>query len=210
MPAPFDAPLDMNYKLTAEANIPIYVTAGPHGTITNEGINFYSFNSSTFIIISPDSLYKIEHILVDSIDKIDMYGNSLDPNLVIVNSPNQTAIYTFNNITTPRYLNATFEKIVNVDDIMPKTTNGFEVSNITPIPVKDEIHMTLKIDVEMPLTIELFDINGRNVSTIYDQRKFEPGIFEIKIPIDKLNTNVYIMKVINGNNFNIRIFSVIK
>jgi hypothetical protein len=93
---------------------------------------------------------------------------------------------------------------------MPKTTNGFEVSNITPIPVKDEIHMTLKIDVEMPLTIELFDINGRNVSTIYDQRKFEPGIFEIKIPIDKLNTNVYIMKVINGNNFNIRIFSVIK
>lgn len=209
LPAPFDAPLNMNYKLTAEANIPIYVSAGPHGTITNEGLNFYAFNSSTFILITPDTLYTFEQISVDSINKIDAYGNSLDPNLVIVKSPDQTATYTFNNITIPRYINATFEKIDGVDDTQPAIGTGFEVSNITPNPVLNEIRMTLKINAGVTLNFELFDINGRKVTTIYNQRKLEPGNFEISIPTEKLATGEYIIKIGNGKRFVVKIFSVL-
>ena len=68
----------------------------------------YTYNSNTFIIITPDLHYKFDQILVDGINKIDANGNSLDPNLAIQNTPTTSATYTFKNIISPRSIHAEF------------------------------------------------------------------------------------------------------
>ncbi|MFA6570057.1 MAG: T9SS type A sorting domain-containing protein, partial [Bacteroidota bacterium] len=110
---PYGAPLQANIRITASASLPTTASNGTHGAVGGAGgapfgTIMNNYGSSTFYVITPDANYQIGEVLIDGVNKISSDGISLDPNLVISNTPTQSATYTFRNITSAHTIHANF------------------------------------------------------------------------------------------------------
>jgi hypothetical protein len=60
----------------------------------------------------------------------------------------------------------------------------------------------------MPITIELLDMSGRKVVT--NSKTFDPGSFDINIPVNQLSAGVYVVKVSSGNDFAFTTITIVR
>ncbi|MGA2296714.1 MAG: T9SS type A sorting domain-containing protein [FCB group bacterium] len=150
LPAPFNTPLSLNVKITAQANIPIDASSGPHGQITNAGVLLYTYNSNTFIVMTPDPNYKFDQILIDGVNKLDVNGNPTDANLKIKTTAPMSATYTFNNIISPRSIHVEYYAH-QIKYVIGGTGLGGSLNPATPNPLRVNDNITAYYqDVPLP------------------------------------------------------------
>jgi len=98
----------------------------------------------------------------------------------------------FNQYGSPNQVNSPTASINNIEQIN---------AVLWPNPVENSLNITLNIDYSAKYTIDLFDLKGVNLKTIFSGN-LGLGDININYRTDNLSSGVYIIKIISNNGIN--------
>ncbi len=104
--------------------------------------------------------------------------------------------------------NPTSFSLVGVDEMNVGT--GFQVTNVSPNPAYNDIKFHLNVITPSAFTIEVVDMSGRIASSVYQQAWLETGTREISVPLSKLASGSYVLKIYNGTDFAYQVFTIVR
>jgi hypothetical protein len=98
--------------------------------------------------------------------------------------------------------------LVGVDETNVGT--GFMATNVVPNPAYNDIKFELNVFTPSAFTIEVVDMGGRIVSSVYKQSWLDAGSREITVPLSKLSSGSYVLKIYNGTDFAYQVFTIVR
>ncbi|MBI5324939.1 MAG: T9SS type A sorting domain-containing protein [Ignavibacteriae bacterium] len=90
------------------------------------------------------------------------------------------------------------------------TANGFQVTNISPNPAFVDIKFDFTVGTPSAYTIEVVDLQGRTVASYCSKKFYESGNYQVSIPVSKLSSGSYILKIYNGTDFAYQVFTIVR
>lgn len=78
------------------------------------------------------------------------------------------------------------------DNSIPGSQNVFSLT-AAPNPFSDQVEITLKLDIEKAVTLSLFDVSGRLVQPILQNKTVDKGIHTLKIETHQLQPGIYLL-----------------
>ncbi len=88
--------------------------------------------------------------------------------------------------------------------------NGFQVTPISPNPAFFDIMFNLNVSTASAFTIEVADLQGRIVAGYCNKKFYDYGNYHVAIPVTKLASGSYILKIYNGTDFAYQIFTIVR
>ncbi|OGV24626.1 MAG: hypothetical protein A2475_14365 [Ignavibacteria bacterium RIFOXYC2_FULL_35_21] len=98
--------------------------------------------------------------------------------------------------------------VVGVDETY--TASGFQVTNISPNPAFFDIMFNLSVSTASAFTIEVADLQGRVVASFCNKKFYDNGNYQVNIPVSKLASGSYILKIYNGTDFAYQVFTIVR
>ncbi|MBI5326427.1 MAG: T9SS type A sorting domain-containing protein [Ignavibacteriae bacterium] len=87
---------------------------------------------------------------------------------------------------------------------------GFGVTAVSPNPAYLDIKFDLTISKASVFTIEIVDMQGRVITSYCNKKFFEDGFYQIAIPVSKLASGSYLLKIFNGTDFAYQVFTIVR
>ena len=89
-----------------------------------------------------------------------------------------------------------------LEEIVEQPTSIIEVQNmimVAPNPIKDKAVISFSIIVDANITLQIFDIYGRLISTEIPQQAFQKGMHQVIINANKYESGIYLCKLFVNN-----------
>ncbi|TAL67370.1 MAG: T9SS type A sorting domain-containing protein [Bacteroidetes bacterium] len=90
------------------------------------------------------------------------------------------------------------------------TGSGFQVTNISPNPAYLDIKFDFTVFSASAYTIEVVDLQGRVVASYCNKKYMQEGNYPVAIPVSKLSSGSYILKIYNGTDFAYQVFTIVR
>lgn len=88
------------------------------------------------------------------------------------------------------------------EEIVEQTISVIEVQNmmiVAPNPIKDKAVISFSIIADANITLQIFDIYGRLISTEIPQKAFQKGMHQVIINANKYKSGIYLCKLFVNN-----------
>ena len=143
-------------------------------------------------------------------------GNSLQVTSLIEGVIYYARVFGYNGENTVANYNEEAANNNPFDDTLTEVrdsyfANGFSVSVISPNPANLELKFDLSVSIPSAFTIEVIDMQGR-IAANYCSNKYYivNEKYTIAIPVSKLSSGSYILKVYNGTEYAYQVFTVVR
>lgn len=87
--------------------------------------------------------------------------------------------------------------------------SNFNMTQILPNPVKNNVNFTLNNLTEQGLSVVVYDMTGRVVVNYQKAKLMSVGSYEINIPLDNISAGTYILQIDNGDEVAVQKFVVL-
>ena len=136
-----------NHTISAsfsQTSVTITSSAGAHGSISPLGATPVPCGSNQSYTITPDPNYVVSELLIDSAPV----------------TPSQN--YTFNNVTAPHTIDASFDGPVAVED----TPAHFALGPVIPNPMRRSAQVTFGLATAAKVRVSIVDLQGRELALL--------------------------------------------
>ena len=90
-------------------------------------------------------------------------------------------------------------EVVSTASIEDRKISGLLLQDFGPVPAKEDVHLTFKLEQPKALNIALFDLRGQKVMQLAD-KAYAPGEFDIRIVGDQLEAGTYVLRIKSAEN----------
>ncbi|MBI5325843.1 MAG: T9SS type A sorting domain-containing protein [Ignavibacteriae bacterium] len=142
-------------------------------------------------------------------------GNSLQVSNLIEGIVYYARVFGYNGIdvltnynTNTSSNNPYADTVLDVQDSY--IADGFRISAVSPNPAYLDVKFDLDISTPSVFTIEVIDMQGRVITGYCNKKFFIEGIYQIAVPVSKLVSGSYLLKVYNGTDFAYQVFTIVR
>jgi len=107
-------------------------------------------------------------------------------------------------------LDGTYEHspVVEVGPAQAATTVSFET--VYPAPARDWLTLNFALPVELPVTLSVYDVSGREITRIHDGRALTAGMHSIVLPVGEWRSGLYLCTLVAGETKIVRKAMVVR
>jgi hypothetical protein len=73
------------------------------------------------------------------------------------------------------------------------------LGNVTPNPVTSNARVPFSLTELSDVTIDLFDVNGRQVKNLVTAHRYVPGNYSVALPVEELQSGTYLIRMTAGS-----------